>query len=156
MRLGRGDINELDTQAQAIFNNTKSVVTGSTPLEALDIVDVTLAAAYNANRKKRKVPKYRAELVQVGDKVRYLIEEVSGKYGKEFGYKSYRGKHWSPEIYPVVKYNETTENYYVAKKWRGRDKLLKVPGVDAITRDAVVAKHRQKKKDWDEKTGFSL
>ena len=156
MRLGRGDINELDVQAAAIFNNTKSVMHGYTPLEALDIADQTLSTAFNASLAKRKVPKYRAELIVPGDKVRYLIEQVSGKYGKAFAYKSYRGKHWSAEIYTVVKYNDHTSQYYVGTKWRLRDKLLKVPGVDAITRDLVVSKHRQKKKDWDEKTGFSL
>lgn len=156
LRLGRGDINELDHQAQAIFNNTKSTVTGYTPLEALDVPDPTLATAFNANRKRRNVPKYRAELIEVGDKVRYLIEAVSGKYGKEFAYKSYRGKHWSADVFPVVKFNKHTEQYYVARKWVTRDKLLKVPGVDAITRDLVVAKHREKKKTWEAKTGFSL
>ena len=156
MRLGRGDLTELDPQAVAIINNTKSGINGYTPLEALDVPDQTLAKAFNENRKRVARAKYKAEPVVPGDRVRFLIEKVSGKYGKEFGYKSYRGKHWSADVFPVVKYNENTDEYYVAKKWRQRDKLLKVPGVDATTRDRVVAKHRQKKKDWDEKTGFSL
>ena len=156
MRLGRGDLKELDSQATAIFNNTKSTITGQTPLEALDVADTVLAEVYNEERKKRKVPEYKAVAIKPGDRVRYLIEKVSGKYGKEFAYKSYRGKHWSPEVYPVVKFNEHTDKYYVAQKWRLRDKLLKVPGVDAITRDKVVAKHKKHKKDWTEKSGFEI
>ena len=156
MRLGRGDLKELETQATAIFNNTKSSITGHTPLEALDVADTVLAEVYNEERKKRKVPAYKAVAIVPGDRVRYLIEKVSGKYGKEFAYKSYRGKHWSPEVYPVVKFNENTDKYYVAQRWRLRDKLLKVPGVDAITRDAVVAKHKKHKKDWTEKSGFEI
>ena len=35
----------------------------------------------------------------------------------------------------------------------GEDKLLKVPGVDAITRDAVTERHRAKKKDWVDEIG---
>ena len=161
LRLGRvsfgpGDLNELDVQATAIFNNTKSAINGFTPLEALDVPDATLAKAFNDAQKKRKVAKYRAVPIEKGDKVRYLIEDVVGKYGKAFAYKSYRGRHWSAEIYPVVKYNEHTLKYYVAKKWRLRDKLLKVPGIDAITRDKVNARHRSQKKDWAERTGMEL
>ena len=156
MRLGRGDLKELDTQATAIFNNTKSTITGQTPLEALDVADTVLAEAYNEARKKRKLPAYKAVAIKPGDRVRYLIEKISGKYGKAFAYKSYRGKHWSPEVYPVVKYNENTEKFYVAQKWRTRDKLLKVPGVDAITRDAVVKKHQKHKQAWTAKSGFEI
>ena len=46
MRLGRGDLAELDTQAQAIFNNTISSVTGKTPLEALETPDKILTEKY--------------------------------------------------------------------------------------------------------------
>jgi hypothetical protein len=151
MRLGRGDIHELDVQAQAIFNNTKSGVTGYTPEEALDVSDKTLAEAFNANR--RKVAKYKAVAIKVGDRVRHIMKDVVGKYGKGFAYKTYRGKHWSADVYPVVKINPHEDTYYVAKKWRDRDKLLKVPGVDAITRDAVTARHRKKKKDWVDEIG---
>jgi hypothetical protein len=45
------------------------------------------------------------------------------------------------------------EKFYVGKAWRTRDKLLKVPGVDALTRDAVVKRHRLQKKDWVDKIG---
>ena len=45
MRLGRGDLEELDQQAAAITNNLKSKVTGYTPLEALDIEDVDDASS---------------------------------------------------------------------------------------------------------------
>ena len=151
MRLGRGDINELDVQAQAIFNNTKSSITGFTPEEALDTADKTLSEAFNANR--RKVAKYKGPPLKIGDKVRYLIAKVSGKYRKAFGYKTYRGKHWSAEVYPVVKFNEHEDKYYVAQDWRYRDTLLRVPGVDATTRDAVTARHRQKKQDWVDEIG---
>ena len=151
MRLGRGDINELDVQAQAIFNNTKSSITGFTPEEALDTADKTLSEAFNANR--RKVAKYKGPPLKFGDKVRYLIAKVSGKYRKAFGYNTYRGKHWSAEVYPVVKFNEHEDKYYVAQDWRYRDTLLRVPGVDATTRDAVTARHRQKKQDWVDEIG---
>ena len=161
MRLGRvtfgpGDLRELDVQAAAIFNNTKSAINGFTPLEALDVPDATLSKSYNDNLRRRKVAKYKAVLIEIGDKVRYQIEDVVGKYGKAFAYKSYRGKHWSLEIYPVVKVNPHTNKYYVGKKWRLRDKLLKVPGVDALSRDAINARHRAQKKDWGLKTGMEL
>ena len=32
--------------------------------------------------------------------------------------------------------------------WRTRDQLLKVPGVDRLTRARVVEKHRRRKKDY--------
>ena len=156
LRLGRvtfgpGDLRELDVQAAAIFNNTLSSVVGKTPLEALDTEDKTLSTAFNANRKR--VAKYKAVPIKKGDRCRYLMQTIVGKHGKALAYKSYRGKHWSAEVHSVVKYNEHEHKYYVGGKWRTRDKLLKVPGVDAITRDAVTRKHRLKKKDWVDQIG---
>ena len=158
MRLGRGDLRELDIQAQAIVNNTKSGITGFTPLEAVEQDDEPLAKAYADHQKHKKVPKYKAESIwdadtKKGDKVRYLITTVVGKHGKELGYKAYRGKHWSPTIYPVVNYTKLTDKYYVAGNWRFRDELLKVPDVDEETNARVNARHRRKKKDWGDKIG---
>ena len=161
MRLGRGDLNELDVQAQAIFNNTLSSITGRTPLEALDADDLVLSKAFNASR-KRKVPRYMQKPIKKGDRCRYLIESVRGKSATqiELGYKSYRGKHWSAEVHTVVKTKRYEvhpdvydEKYYVGRDWRARDMLLLVPGVDALTRDAVNRRHRLKKKDWVDKIG---
>ena len=164
MRLGRGDLTELDPQAVAIFNNTKSTVNGFTPLEALDVPDQILAKAFNDDRKR--VAKYKAVSIKKGDRVRYLLLSEVGKHGKALAYKSYRGKHWSAEVYTVAKVSRYEvyaakpgveavydEKYYVASDWRHRDKLLLVPGVDALTRDAVNARHRLKKKDWVDKIG---
>ena len=159
MRLGRGDLRgrdgrlKLDTQAHAIFNNTLSSVTGKTPLEALDADDNALSAAYNEARKKRKVPKYKAVLIKKGDRVRYLLQDVVGKYGKALGYKSYRGKHWSAKVHTIVKVNEQTGKFYVGGTWRGRDKLLLVPGVDRMTHDAVVQKHRERFANYKDEIG---
>ena len=153
MRLGRGDLNELDVQAVAIFNNTLSSVSGKTPLEALDADDRVLATKYAAFYKNRKKAKYKVVPINVGDRCRYLIQAVVGKHGHALAYKSYRGKHWSADVHTVVKYNEHTDKYYVGSKWRTRDKLLKVPGVDALTRDAVTRRHRLKKKDWEDEIG---
>jgi hypothetical protein len=55
MRLGRGDLAELDTQAQAIFNNTISSITGKTPLEAVGADDKVLTAAYTEAEAHREV-----------------------------------------------------------------------------------------------------
>ena len=151
MRLGRGDLNELDTQATAIFNNTLSSINGNTPLEALDVDDAILRKAFKDTR--RGVAEYKAVEIKKGDRVRYLIQDVVGKHLKALGYKSYRGKHWSADVHTVVKYNKHTEAYYVGGKWRQRDKLLLVPGVDALTRDAVNRRHRLKKKDWEDDIG---
>ena len=151
MRLGRGDISELTVQAVAIFNNTLSSIIGKTPLEALDADDQVLSTAFNDNR--RKVAKYLAVPIAKGDRCRYLLDTVVGKHGKALAYKSYRGKHWSAEVHTVVKFNSHEGTYYVGSKWRQRDKLLKVPGVDAITRDAVVRMHRLKKKGWEDQIG---
>ena len=73
-----------------------------------------------------------------------MLESETGKHGKALKYKSYRGKHWSMRAYPVVKLvdNVHQEKYYVNGQWRMRDKLLKVPGVDRLSRAEVVQKHR--------------
>ena len=146
MRLGRGDLKELDVQATAIFNNTKSQVNGRTPLEALDAADAELVATVKDFKKKAGRAKYKVGPLKKGDKVRYLLDSVRGKHGAALGYKSYRGKHWSEKVYTVVSYNEARDKYYVASEYRGRDKLLKVGGVDAITRDKVAARHAGKPK----------
>ena len=151
MRLGRGDISGLTVQAVAIFNNTLSSINGKTPLEALEADDKVLSAAFNASR--RRVAKYKAVPIAKGDRCRYLLDTIIGKHGHALAYKSYRGKHWSAEVHTVVKLNSHEGTYYVAKKWRQRDKLLKVPGVDALTRDAVTRKHRLKKKDFQDRIG---
>jgi len=159
LRLGRGDLDDLDLQAQAIFNNTLSSINGRTPLEALETDDAVLRTAFNASRKK-KIAKYKQVAIKKGDRVRFLIDSVRGKHTIEIGYKSYRGLHWSEEMFTVVKIKKYEvhegvydEKFYVGKAWRTRDKLLKVPGVDALTRDAVVKRHRLKKKDWVDKIG---
>ena len=162
MRLGRGDLRELDVQAQAIVNNTKSQITGFTPLEAVEQDEATLVHTFNSSRKK--VPKYKAESIwdedkpdgQRGARVRYLITTVVGKHGPGLGYKTYRGKHWSAEIFDVVNYNKDINQYYVAGRNRFRDQLLKVPDVDEETNARVNARHRKQKKDWGDKIGPEL
>ena len=138
MRLGRGDLKELDAQAQAIFNNTLSKVNGNTPLEAIEKADAELLERVREFKKKQKGARYKgAGPLQKGDKVRILLDSVRGKHGAELGYKSYRGKHWSEQVYTVVNFNKHRDAYYVASKYRSRDKLLHVPGVDALTNAAV-------------------
>ena len=141
MRLGRGDLADLTSQAVGIFNNTKSSINGYTPLEALKVPDAELKTKFNESR--RKVAKYKAVAIVKGDKVRFLLEKVVGKHKEGLAYKSYRGKHWSPEVHTVVDINTTTGKYYAAGSWRGRDKLLKVPGVDKETKRRVDARHAE-------------
>ena len=161
MRLGRGDLDELDVQATAIFNNTLSSINGRTPLDALNASDVDLRGAFNESRKKQ-VAKYKQVQIKKGDLCRYLIDAVRGKNGDALGYKSYRGLHWSEQVHAVVKIQKYPvyedegvydDKYYVAGKWRGRDKLLRVDGVDQATRAEVTRKHRLKKKGWEDKIG---
>lgn len=151
MRLGRGDLAELDTQAQAIFNNTISSITGKTPLEAIETEDKVLTAAYAAYQKRKRLAKYKAVPIEVGDLCRYVLLAETGKHGKALKYKSYRGKHWSMKTYPVVRKIDNDHKglrFYVNGKYRFRDQLLKVPGVDKISRARVVARHRQRKQDY--------
>ena len=137
MRLGRGDLEELDLQATAITNNLKSKVSGYTPLEALEIDAAELALKYNTHRKDKV--EYKAPKIVKGNKVRHKVIAVVGKHGKALGYKSYRGKHWSEDVFTVTKINvggpdkNYNNKFYVAGKWRFRDELLLVPGVDAAT-----------------------
>ena len=151
MRLGRGDLTELDVQAQAIFNNTVSGITGKTPLEALETNDKVLTEKYGEYHKRKHLAKYKAVNIDVGDRVRYILKTVTGKHGKALAYKSYRGKHWSMTTYVVVKKTDNVHQglkFYVNGKYRFRDELLKVPGVDLLTRARVVEKHRRHKKDY--------
>lgn len=151
LRLGRGDsLDDLDAQAVGIFNNTLSTINGRTPLEALETSDADLLSVI----KERKKPKYKALPLKKGDKVRILIDSVRGKHGPELTYKSYRGKHWTADVHTVVKYGKERDAFYVASKWYTRDKLLKIPGVDAITRDKVLARHNAKKKGFAKDSGF--
>ena len=140
MRLGRGDLEELDQQAAAITNNLLSKVTGKTPLEALDVEDAVLSKKFNDHR--TEMVEYKAPALNKGDKVRHSVPKETGKYGKALAYKSYRGKHWSPAVYIVVDINTggtgtVLTRYYVAGKWRFRDELLLVPGVDEATKAEV-------------------
>ena len=156
MRLGRGDLRDLDSQAQAIFNNTISSVNGRTPLEALDVPDNVLNNHVRAYRERKRLPKYKRRPLQINDRVRYLIIQVVGKHNKALGYKSYRGKHWSMKTHPIVKItrNEfTADKYYVAGQKRFRDQLLFVPGVDNVTRQQVVQRHRRHKQGYQDQFG---
>jgi hypothetical protein len=174
MRLGRGDlrnrngVRKLDTQAQAIFNNTLSTVTGKTPLEALETPDRVLITALEATMKKRKVPKYKAAPIAKGDRVRYLIKAVVGKNKFALAYKSYRGKHWSAQVHTVAKISkhlvrgnageadaDYNVKYYIGAGggWHWRDELLKVPGVDRLSHDRVVQKHRERHKNYKDEIG---
>jgi len=153
MRLQRGDLAELDAQAVAIFNNTISKVNGRTPLEALDVSDQDLASKVRDYKLKQGRAKYKVGPLQKGDKVRILLDSVRGKHKPELGYKSYRGKHWTQTVYSVVKFSAHRDQYYVASAWYSRDKLLHIPGVDAIT-DAAIAKKRSSVKEGARKAGF--
>ena len=150
MRLGRGDLAELDTQAQAIFNNTISSITKKTPLEALEADDKVLTTAYSTYQKRKRTAKYKAQTIEKNDLVRYIIEAEAGKHGSALKYKSYRGKHWSMKAYRVTKIvdNVHQQKYFVHGAWRQRDQLLRVPGVDMTSRAVVVQKHRRRKKDF--------
>ena len=151
LRLGRGDLGPLTSQAVGIFNNTKSTINGFTPLEALKEPDAVLSAAFNASRKK--IAKYKGEAIVKGDKVRFLIDKVVGKHTKALGYKSYRGLHWSAEVHEVVNINSTTGKFYVGGEWRTRDKLLKVSGVDKETKRRVDETHNETRRKRREKMG---
>ena len=102
MRLGRGALDELDVQAPAIFNNTKSQVNGRTPLEAIGPPDAALVAHVRDFKKQASRARYKVGPLQTGDKVRYLLDKVRGKHAPSLGYKSYRGKHWSEKVHAVV------------------------------------------------------
>lgn len=150
-KLKRGNLNELDVQAAAIFNNTLSSVNGHTPLEAIDKPDAELAGRVREYKMKKGRAKYKVGPLEKGDKVRLLLDSVRGKHKPNLTYKSYRGKHWSGKVYTVVSYSKHRDEYYVGSKWmkrdklikgKGRDKLLKIPGVDAITRDTIAGKHK--------------
>ena len=81
MRLGRGDLEELDQQAAAITNNLLSKITGKTPLEALDIEDSKLSAEFN--KRRAQAIKYKAPEIKVGDKVEVVIEEIEDGEGHQ-------------------------------------------------------------------------
>ena len=54
-------------------------------------------------------------------------------------------------VHPVVKLVDNVhqgEKYYVNGTYKFRDELLKVPGVDRLTRARVVQSHRQHKRDY--------
>ena len=92
--------------------------------------------------------------------MRYLIRAVVGKNKKALAYKSYRGKHWSAQVHTVAKIarHEVREGvfntkYYAGGAWHWRDELLKVPGIDRKTHDAVVAKHRLRHKGYKDEIG---
>jgi len=58
-------------------------------------------------------------------------------------YKAYKGRHFSARLYEVRNITEPTKAgqpalYYVNKKWRDRDEIMLVTGVDAET-DRIVA-----------------
>ena len=95
MRLGRGDLADLTSQAVGIFNNTKSSINGYTPLEALKVPDAELKTKFNESR--RKVAKYKAVAIVKGDKYRYLLEKVVGKHKEGLAYKSYRANTGAPK-----------------------------------------------------------
>ena len=150
MRLGRGDLAELDAQAQIIFNNTISSITKKTPLEAVDEDDKVLTQRYLEFYKKKRTAKYKSKELQKGDLVRYILEDVTGKHGGALAYKSYRGKHWSKKAYPITRMvnNAYQEKYFVHGEWKMRDELLYIPGVDMESRKVVVEKHRKRKKTY--------
>ena len=136
MRLGRGDLEELDQQAAAITNNLLSQVTGKTPMEALEAGDAELSAEFNKHR--RKTARYKAPAVRAGDLARYVVTQAVGKHGRGLAYKTYRGKHWS-DVLPVVKINTGGHltKFYIGGKWRFRDDIMLVPAVDAQTKAKV-------------------
>ena len=147
LRLRRGNFGSLEDQALALTNNTRSKNTKRTPKEALDIPDAELEGPYNDARQKGKA--YRAKEPRIGDKCRHLIKLRKNmrpmlKIGSQSRlYKSYHGRHFTKQIYTITADTRTKpelKRFYVNGKWRDRDELLLVSGVDSETERQVAAR----------------
>ena len=56
-------------------------------------------------------------------------------------YKSYHGRHFTKQIYKITAKTRTkAPRFYVNGKWRDRDELLLVSGVDSETERQVAAR----------------
>jgi hypothetical protein len=145
LRLRRGTFGSLEDQAVAITNNTKSKHTKKTPKEALDIADELLRDGYKAGRQQSK--SYKGQVPKIGDKCRYLIKQRKNirpilKIGGQARlYKSYHGRHFTKEVHKITAATRTAApHYYVNGKWRDRDELLLISGVDDETARQVAAR----------------
>ena len=108
-------------KAQKIMNNSFSSIHKKSPNDVVDQKEDSLKT-YNNTRKSYISGSNRGEL-DVGQHVRLLI-----KKGKDsIGYKSYKNKTWSKEVYVVKKKTKTTTptKYFVNRKWLLIDSLLK-------------------------------
>ena len=150
MRLKRGSFAQIELQAEEITNNLVSKYTKLSPADAVQKPDSEIAAKFNAGRQPRK--RYKGKEPQVGDKCRVLVKHRKNirptlKIGSVSRmHKTYLGRHWAKGVFTIQKKlrvnakmpdAEPVYRYFVQSRWRDRDELLLVSGVDSKTEAAL-------------------
>jgi len=141
IRLGRGGFRSCLKQAEKLVNELWNKNIKCTSAEAVLKGDAELAKKYKATRSESKP--YRGRVPNLGDKCRHLVKMRKNLRDPAVNYKAYKGRHFSARLYEVRNITEPTKAgqpalYYVNKKWRDRDEIMLVTGVDAET-DRIVA-----------------
>ena len=134
-------------QTQSIVNNNYNRIQKKTPNEAAVDEEKESKVKYNAKRQQASTLDKR--VINVGDYVRVLIK----KKKETVGFKSYKGKTWSKEVYTVKKKtkNAAVPKYYVNRKWLTSDSLLVTKPPDVKSRELIQKRDKQTEKA-DEKS----
>ena len=154
MKMRRGTFSSLTQQAQDITNNTMNKNLRKTPEEALKMSDEQVYKLYKKGRQESKP--YKGKPPKVGDKCRHLIKLRKnirpilkiGNVGRM--YKSYHARHYTKQVYRIKAIQPKPgpadqpdaekgppPRYFVNGKWRHRDELLMITGVDDETADQI-------------------
>ena len=141
-------------KASLMMNNTLNRIHNKTPLELVK----RNSKSEDIKEYNRKRPKYvasRKRELKVGDYCKILIK----KFKEKLDYKTYKEKTWGKKVYIVKKKTKKQPTkYYVNKKWRLVDDLLKSSLPDKETEkmlqeldDSVAVEDREERKeDFDD------
>ena len=138
MRLGRGSFKSCMKQAETLVNELFNKNLKCTSAEAVAKKDSELAPMHEDTRQKNK--RFRGRTPKIGDKCRHLVN--LRKLIRKPGFKTYKGAHFSARVYRVTNITTPTKpgmmpQYQVHGRWRDRDEIMLVTGVDDET-DRIV------------------
>ena len=139
----RGTIKSCLYQAVDIVNNTFNRRLGMTPAEAISDLD-RAKKRYNQTRDQGDRDYMKTRKPKIGDKCRVLtnLRKLIRAPKKGGVYKPTRQEHFSRQVYRIKHIDEKNLRYYAGGKWRDRDQIMLISGVDPVTKHLLAERHK--------------
>ena len=139
----RGSVKSCLYQAVDIVNNTFNRRLGMTPQEAIEDID-RAKKRFNQTRDEGDMEYMKTRKPKLGDKCRVLtnLRKLLRAPKKGGVYKPTRQEHLSRQVYRIKHVDEKNLRYYAGGKWRDRDQIMLISGIDPVTKHLLAERHK--------------